>query len=89
MGKICECEFAAEDPKRKGYSLCEYDLFAKTGLSIRKNIKDNVYEIFEIKTEAVKYTYPTLERAIQRANMIENNNNTFVAHGGAGCRLSK
>lgn len=81
MGNICEHELEQEDPKRKEYSFIEYDLYAKTGLSLRKNIKDNKYEIFSIKTGEAKYSFDTLQGAVDKANQLEGGKHTKVECG--------
>jgi hypothetical protein len=51
-------EFSKEDPKHSGYSMLEYDVFSNWGPatisdrtaayreSVRKNLKENKYEVF-------------------------------------------
>ena len=81
MGNICEHELEQEDNKHKGYSFVEYDLYARTGLSLRKNIKDNKYELFNIKTGIAKYTYDTLQEAVDKANQLEGGQHTKIECG--------
>lgn len=78
MGCISEETFKTESDKNKGYSLVEYDLYAKTGLSIRKNFTKNRYEIFEIKSGKVHYSYSNIHDIVRVANDIEGEENTFV-----------
>ena len=51
---ICEYEFDFEDPKNKGYSMTEIDWYGwippistpNHRLTLRKNLRENVYEVF-------------------------------------------
>ena len=78
MGKINLKHFEIPDNKDSRYSFIEYDLYAKTGLSIRKNILENRWEIFEISSNKMKYK-GTLEYIVERANEIEGAENTFIS----------
>jgi len=77
MSRICKHEFEQEDPFNKGYSLQEYDLYAKTGLAIRKNLKSNKFELVNIKSKEVKYT-GTLEKIVAISNKLEGKENTWI-----------
>lgn len=77
MGRISEKEFEREDPKHKGFSMCEYDLYARLNLSIRKNLKTGKFEIFEIGTENVKHS-GTLAQIVKIANELEGSENTRI-----------
>ena len=77
MGKINPKDFNIPDDEDERYSFVEYDLYAKTGLSIRKNLVENRWEIFNIKTRQMKYK-GTLEYIVSRANEIEGTENTFI-----------
>jgi hypothetical protein len=76
---ICEHRFEDEDPHHKGYSMLEWDLYADLNLTIRKNLKDNKYELVRIsdnpmrrqKKGEVVYSLPTLKAAVDRANALE------------------
>lgn len=74
MASICVHEFNKEDPQKPGYSLIEFDLAAKTGASIRKNIKFNAYEIFDIKTGNVRMSSTSFENIVKLANELEGEN---------------
>jgi len=43
MPAICEHEFEREDPNNPGYSMTEYDLYARLGMTLRKNLKFNEF----------------------------------------------
>lgn len=75
MGYLSEKDFDRKN--ENGYSIMEYDLYAKLGLSIRKNHNEGRYEIFKIKTKEVQYTYTNLKDAIRCANELEGDENTF------------
>lgn len=82
MGNICEHEFNRPDPNNPDYSLVEYDLYAKTGLTIRKNLKTNEYEIVTIKKpREVQYRYKDIHDIARIANEIEETENTTVGCG--------
>ncbi len=55
MGYIKPKDYEFPCTENSDYSFVEYDLYAKLGLSIRKNLKENEWEIFEIKTGQKKY----------------------------------
>ena len=78
MGAITPEEFEQPDPVNPDYSHVEYDLYASTGLSIRKNLKTGYYEIFKIKTGEVEYRYRELDMIVRRANEIEDAENTWI-----------
>jgi len=77
MSRICEHEFKREDPFNKGYSLQEYDLYAKTGLAIRKNLKSGKFELVSIKSKEVSHT-GTLEQIVAISNRLEGSENTQI-----------
>jgi hypothetical protein len=81
MGYVCEHEFEQPDPDNPDYSLVEYDLYAQLGLTIRKNLKDNVYEIVKIKSKEVVFSSPSLEDVVKRANELEGAENTIIKCG--------
>lgn len=84
MVYICEHEFEKEDPNEKGYSLINYDLYARLNLSIRKNIRTNKYELFYITTMPgqkkgeVVFSTMSLQEIVDTANSLENANNTII-----------
>jgi len=78
MPGISEEMFSTEDPRNPGYSLTEYDLHAKLGLTIRRNIRDDRYEIVVIKTKKVRHSVKTIELAIAIANQLEKEENTWL-----------
>ena len=75
MGYLSEKDFDSKD--ENGFSIVEYDLYAKLGLSIRKNHNTGRYEIFKIKSKKVQYSYSDLRDAIRCANNLEGEENTF------------
>lgn len=77
MSRICEHEFEREDPFNKGYSLQEYDLYAKTGLAIRKNLKSGKFELVHINSKEVRHT-GTLEQIVAISNRLEGAENTWI-----------
>lgn len=77
MSRICEHEFEQEDPFNKGYSLQEYDLYAKTGLAIRKNLRTGKFELINIKSKEVRHT-GTLEQIVAISNRLEGKENTWI-----------
>ena len=88
MGTICEHEFELEDPKNEGYSLLEYDLYARLDMTIRKNLKRNVYEIVGIKDKDVRYSSPEIQTIVRIANKLEGAKNTEIKCG-VGCERFK
>lgn len=84
MGTICEHEFEGENPKNPGYSMTEYDLYARLGMTIRKNLRLNVYEIINIETKEVLYSFKDISRVVEKANQLEGVDNTKVKCG-VGC----
>lgn len=86
MATICTHEFEREDPKNPGYSLIEYDLHAKLGMSIRKNLLRNRYEIFTISNQVVQFAYADLQTIVVVANTLEGGENTKI-ECGIGCPL--
>ena len=77
MGYIKPKEFELPDTTNPDYSFVEYDLYAKLGLSIRKNLKINEWEIFEIKSGQKKY-WGNLEFIVAKANELEGAENTTI-----------
>lgn len=79
MGHISEKEFLTPDPNNPNYSLVEYDLYAKTGLTIRKNLKTDTYEIITIKSPYHRvHMSKDINEIAKIANSIEGSENTFV-----------
>ena len=78
MPAVCEHEFEHEDPNNPGYSMTEYDLYAKLGLTLRRNLRFNEYELVSIKYNVVHYAFKTLQEAVAKANEIEGAANTWV-----------
>jgi len=74
VSNICPHDFEQEDPRNPGYSLTEFDLAARLGLTIRKNFKAGTYEIVAIATGIVHYSYGTLEEVVHAANELERAN---------------
>lgn len=85
MAKICECDFITQE-KDTDYSITEYDLKAKLGMSIRRNFKTQRYEIFKINTGEIQYSFSDLESAVRMANQLEEDNLIKLEHGGLGCK---
>ncbi len=83
MGRICEHNFQMEDPKNSGYSMTEYDLYAKLGMTIRKNLKLGNYEIVRIKDGSVVHSDMTVHQVAQKANELEGADNTEVECGSS------
>ena len=78
MPAVCEHEFQQEDPNNKGYSMTEYDLYARLGLTLRKNLRFNEYELATIKGGFVHHAFKTLQEAVAKANELEGTQNTIV-----------
>lgn len=77
MANVNEKLFEQPDPKNPDYSMTEYDLYAKLGLSIRKNIKLGRYEIFKLKSKDVVFS-GTLQDVVTEANRLEGSENTII-----------
>lgn len=77
MGYIEPKKFELPDAANPNFSFVEYDLYAKLGLSIRKNIKNDEWEIFEIDSGQKKYS-GSLEFIVSRANELEGAENTTI-----------
>lgn len=77
MPAICEHEFDQEDPNNRGYSMTEYDLYAKLGLTLRKNLKFNEYELAKTSTGIAQFGFKTLQEAVAYANQLEGSENTW------------
>ena len=72
MSKLCIHEFDEEDPKKPGYSMTEIDLMYRCGsLSIRKNLKNNKYEIWDRETDKVMYS-GQFKYVVDIANQLES-----------------
>lgn len=83
MSNICEHEFERANPDDPDYSLIEYDLYAKLGLTLRKNLKLNIFEIVTIKKpRIVKHSSANLQEIADIANDLEGRKNTFIQCGG-------
>jgi hypothetical protein len=78
MGGIKPEHYEKEDPNNPGYSQTEYDLYARIGLAIRKNLKDDCWELYHIKTKEVHHTSPQLENIVEIANELEGEKNTWI-----------
>ena len=76
MGTIDVRHFETEDPDNPGYSLVEYDLYGRLGLTIRKNLNANMWEIVDIKTGEVHYMYRSVADIVRMANTLEGAENT-------------
>jgi len=71
---LSEKEFNKPDPRNPEYSLVKYDLAAWLGLSLRKNLKEGKFEIFNIKTGEIKSTFNIFSDAVRECNLYEINN---------------
>ncbi|AGB50848.1 hypothetical protein Metho_2720 (plasmid) [Methanomethylovorans hollandica DSM 15978] len=71
---LTENEFNKPASRNTDYSLVEYDLAARLGLSLRKNLKENTFEIFDIKSGEVIKKFTTFSEAIKECNLYEINN---------------
>ena len=78
MPAVCEHEFQQEDPNNKGYSMTEYDIYARLGLTLRKNLKFNEYELAKISTGIAQFGFKTLQEAVAKANELEGTSNILV-----------
>jgi len=87
MIKICECLFEEEDMHNIGYSLEEFDLGSNSNMSIRKNLRTNMYEIFHIKTGKTREAFETLEAVVNAANKFGGKNALKIEHGSLNCKL--
>lgn len=82
MGKICEHIFERPSSENPDYSLVEYDLYAKLGLTIRKNLKLNRYEIVTIaKPRIVRHSSASIDEIAVIANKLEGEMNTIIECG--------
>ena len=66
------------DPNNPGYSMTEYDLYAKLGMCLRRNLKVNEYELAKISTGVAQFGFKTLQEAVAKANELEGTANTWV-----------
>lgn len=71
MSYICEHEFEQEDPNNAGYSITEFDLVDRLNMSLRKNLKEGVYEIVSSDTGDVLFAYERLADAASKTNELE------------------
>ena len=71
---LSEKEFNKPDPRNPDYSLVQYDLAVRLGLSLRKNLKENKFEIFNMKTGEIRKTFYTFSEAVKECNLYEINN---------------
>lgn len=75
-------EFEQEDPKNKGYSMLEIDFPVKFGsLAMRKNLQENLFEIFDYRTKKV-ITKGTLQEIINYANSNYQDHLTILQEAG-------
>src|SRR3989344_5015094 len=89
MPAICEHEFEREDPNNPGYSMTEYDLYAKLGMTLRKNLRFNEYELVSIKYNVAHHAFKTLQEAIAKANELEGTQNTWVECMPMSCPVAR
>lgn len=61
----------------KGYSLVQYDLSARTDLTIRKNLLSGDFEIVKISGGKVRFS-GSLRFIVTTANMLEGGINTWI-----------
>lgn len=80
MGEVCEHKFEQRDPANPDYSMVEYDLHARLGLTLRKNLKTGKYEIAKISSRQKVYE-GTLSEMVGKANELEGGNNTKIGCG--------
>jgi len=80
--RVCECIFEEADAQHPDYSAVEHDLYPSVGprgeaYSIRRNIGDSLYEIFDYEheqrwsNEAVWFSDPDLEDVVDAAKELE------------------
>ena len=80
--RVCECIFEGADAQHPDYSAVEHDLYPGVGprgeaYSIRRNIGDSLYEIFDYEheqrwsSEAVWFSDPDLEYVVGAAAELE------------------
>ena len=87
MTYLCEHEFVQPDPNYSEHSMMEFDLAAKLGLSLRKNLKTGLYEIFSLQNQdIVLHTHRALSDAVAVINTLEENNSVEIGCG-IGCPL--
>ena len=89
MPAVCEHEFEQEDPNNPGFSMTEYDLYAKLGMTLRKNLKFNEYELAKISTGVAQLGFKTLQEAIAKANELEGTANTWVECIPMSCPVAR
>lgn len=78
MSRICVHDFELEDSNNPGYSMTEYDLYADLGLTLRKNIREDKYEIMRIRDKVIYFSFNTLQSAVTKCNELEQDNNTHI-----------
>ena len=83
MATICEHEFERSDPKDLRYSMDEFDLAARLGMTIRKDLKLNEFQICRIKDKLVVYR-GSLPWIVKMANELEREN-YIKLECGLGC----
>lgn len=81
MSTICKHIFEKPSRDNSDYSQLEYDLYARLGMSIRKNLKTDEFEIYHRPSEKLQYRYSRIEDIVRIANSLEGADNTDV-----GCR---
>ena len=89
MPAVCEHEFEQEDPNNPGFSMTEYDLYAKLGMTLRKNLKFNEYELAKISTGVTQFGFKTLQEAIAKVNELEGTAKTWVECIPMSCPVAR
>lgn len=84
MSTICEHEFEQPDREKPWLSMTEFDLAARTGLSIRKNLNSGRFEIFEINSGRPIFAFNTLNDCVKKANDLEQDH-LIQIKCGIGC----
>jgi len=81
MGTISEEEFNMPDPNNPAYSMVEYDLYARMNLSIRKNLRNERFEIFDLWTGNVIFTgnFRKVVKEAKRLEGAEDANSSYPA----------
>lgn len=78
MTRICEHDFILEDLNNRGYSMTEYDLYADLGLTLRRNIQADKYEIIRIRDSVIYFSFGSLQDAVNKCNELEQSENTII-----------
>lgn len=73
MATICEHEFDDPDPQDPTQAMTEFDLAAKLGLTIVKNLDRNRFEIRRLSDKEPEYQ-GDLQYIVGVANELESNN---------------